>query len=257
MKKNETSIIILAGGKGTRMNSEIPKVLMNLDGEPMINHLLKSVKKATSLKPIVVTSKTNHNLIKDATIKFKPELVIQNKQLGTGYAVKSVIDKSKSLQKSVLILYADHPLISSKTIKEIIKTHLSKTYMFTMLVASVPSFKGNYKNFYSDGRIVRNKNGEVVKIVEPNEASNSEMKIKEINPAIFCLDTNWLKLNIKKIKRNKEKNEYYLTKLVEIAQEQKVKINSVDTKINECWGANTIEQFENIKNIIATIKTNK
>ncbi len=250
MKNKVTSIIILAGGKGTRMNSNIPKVLMKLNGKPMINYLLESVRKSSNLKPIIVTSESNNDLIRKATLEFEPELVIQDKQLGTGYAVKSVIDKINNLQKCVLVLYADHPLISSETIKKMIDTHKSENYIFTMLVASVPYYKDNYNNFYNDGRIIRNDKGEIVKIVEPNEAIDHEMEIKEINPAIFCIDTEWLSSNIHKIKLNKEKNEYYLTKLVEIAQNQSVTINSVNANIEECWGANTPEQFENIKQIL-------
>lgn len=250
MIDEKLDIVILAAGKGTRMGIKTPKALVMLAGKPMINYLLASVKEISSRPPILVVSPDNLSLMKKSLKEFDCRFVVQDEQLGTGHAVRVLFDKNVDLAENTLILYSDHPLISSQTIKKLVNKHISSNSSFSMLVASVPNFNGIYHGFYHDGRVIRGKTGKVVKIVELSDATEKIMKVKEINPAIFIFKTSWLKKYVYQIKINEIKKEYYLTQLIEIAQRTGTDILPVEGDIDECFGVNTLEQLATVEKII-------
>ena len=101
--------------------------------------------------------------------------------------------------ENLLILLADHPLIHTNTIRDLIDTHLHTNSLLTMLTAEVPNYDGIYKYFFNDGRIVRGSDNNIEAIKEPNELSVEQMEeLKEINPSIYVFNTKWLRENIKK-----------------------------------------------------------
>lgn len=237
-----TQIVILAAGKGTRMNSELPKVLVPLNGQPMIKYLMDSVMAAEpELKPIVVVSPDNKLIISQALKNYDVEYAIQEKQLGTGHAVAAAKDLIAPEAKNVLVLYGDHPFLKTDSIKTFLGLNpLSLTIMPTLL----PSFNDWYHNFYNLGRIVRDSKGDIEGIVEFKDSNDEEKTIKEINLGFMCFNRDWLFTNIDKLKDNNNAHEFYLTDLVKIAFSEGYKIGSVIIEPREAMGINRLEELQ-------------
>ena len=234
--------IILAAGKGTRLNHEdLPKVLVPFKGKPLISHLLLEIEKIIkNQKPVVVVGHMADKV--QASLGNRYEYALQENQLGTGHAVKIAVKNIKA--ENVLVLYGDMPYITEISIRKLLRLHHDSGGVLTMFTAKVPNFEGQFSAFLHFGRIVRNFQGEVIKITEYKDASESEKQIKEINPGIYMFKAKWLKANIKKIKNKNAQKEYYLTDLVEIAISQKHTIFSMEIPAREVVGINSREDLE-------------
>jgi len=238
------SIIILAAGKGTRMNVGHPKVLTQLNGESLIENLLKTVNKTEYSNSVsVVVGYQGEEVIK--RLGDEHNFVWQKEQLGTGHAVQQCENSLKDKYDSHLVLYGDVPFISLDTIQNIIKMHQEKESVLTMVTLKLSDFEEIHHIYSHFGRIIRNKEDQIVKIVEFKDASEEEKKITELNPAIYCVKDGWLWENLDKIKSNNNQSEYYLTDLVNLAHQQDIKINSfVINDGFELMGVNTKEDLE-------------
>jgi bifunctional UDP-N-acetylglucosamine pyrophosphorylase / glucosamine-1-phosphate N-acetyltransferase len=235
------NIVILAAGQGTRMKSELPKVLVPINGKPMIEHLVRSIiKSGVDKNPIVVVSKDNNLLIKRALRKYDCRYTIQNKQLGTGHALASVKKLVYKQAGYLISFYGDHPFVSDKTITQLAKAHNGP---ITMMTLKLKDFKGWRQGFYSWGRVIRNRDG-IKAIVEFKDADEETKKITEVNPGFYCFDNIWLWKNINKLKNINAQKEYYITDLVKIAFAQGLSINSVQIDPKEAIGVNTKEELE-------------
>jgi bifunctional UDP-N-acetylglucosamine pyrophosphorylase/glucosamine-1-phosphate N-acetyltransferase len=233
-------IVILAAGKGTRMNSELPKVLVPVDGRPMIEHLLNSiVMSGVDEKPIVVVSPENQDLIKQSLHSYKIDYVVQEEQLGTGHAVACALRAISLNCKKVLVFNGDHPFVKIGTIVKLVGVESE----ITMLTATVEDYEGWQKLFRHWGRIVSD-SGQIQRIVEFKDATDEERLIKEVNPAMYAFDYVWLKENIKKLQANNAQKEIYLTDLVGLAFEQDLAITGVPVEPKEVIGINSREELE-------------
>ncbi|MCD4704921.1 NTP transferase domain-containing protein [bacterium] len=251
MKKNiamttnsKTSLIILAGGKGTRMKQEIPKVLSLIKNDTcLIENLLNNIKKIKYEHDIsIIVGFKGENVIKKLGNDYS--YIWQREQLGTGHAVQQAESELKGKYKNHLILYGDTPFISQKTIENILDIHQKKDSIFTILTLKLDNFTDLNSCYQRFGRIVRGENEELLKIVEFKDASEEEKKIKEVNPAIFCIKDEWLWKNLEKISNHNQQDEYYLTDLIALAHDQNIKINSAVSNDNlEFIGINTIDQL--------------
>lgn len=237
-------IIILAGGKGTRMNSELPKVLFPVAGQPMIERVV-SVIEELKIKPVLVVGYKKEE-VKDY-LKNRADYVWQKEQLGTGHAVGCCQDKLKDYNGPIAVLYGDHPLVSTDTLKSLFARHQG---ILTMMTTEVEDFTDWREGFYHYGRILRNNDQEVVAIRELKDCNEVEKEVKEVNPGYYCFDSKWLWQNINKLENNNKQNEYYLTDLVEIAVKEGQKINSITIDPVECLGINNQEQLKVIENIL-------
>jgi len=234
-------VIILAAGKGTRMGTELPKVLAPLQGRPMIKYLIESViKSRICTKPVIVVSPDNQEIIKHSLAEYDLDYIIQDQQLGTGHAVSCtkelLID---SPIKNLVVFYGDHPFIQAETMEKLIVNHYDP---ITIMTTRVANFEGWHRNFVRWGRIIRN-DGEIQEIVEFKDASLEQQKIKEVNPALFCFDNTWLWKNIQQLENNNQQQEYYLTDLIKIATAQKIRINSLEIDPQEAVGINSQEEL--------------
>jgi len=238
------SIIVLAGGRGIRMNVNHPKVLTKLDGQTVIENLLENIKQAGCLNSVsIVVGFKGQEIIELLGLDYN--FVWQKEQLGTGHAVQQCQILLQRKFKNHLILYGDMPFISPHTIKNIITLHQQKKSVLTMLTLKLSNFEGNYQSYWHFGRIIRNKDNEIIKIVEFKDADETEKKITELNPAIYCVQDEWLWENLKKLNNNNHQAEYYLTDLVKLASEQGFKINSLVIEDGfEFMGVNTLEDLE-------------
>lgn len=240
-------IIILAAGKGVRMQLDLPKVLVPLNGQPMIKYLIESVQEAAiDPKPIIIVSPANQELIKEALKDYDLEYVVQEKQLGTGHAVSCAQGEINDNIENIIILNGDHPFIKAETISNLSKIHSG---ILTMLTVKLDDFNDWRKSFYHWGRIVR-QDGQIKAIVEFKDASEEVKKMHEVNPAVYCFNSRWLWQNINKLKNKNAQKEFYLTDLVNIVFQEGEVVNSLAIDAKEAIGINSKEELEIAEKLI-------
>jgi bifunctional UDP-N-acetylglucosamine pyrophosphorylase/glucosamine-1-phosphate N-acetyltransferase len=205
--------VILAAGKGTRMKSELVKVLHPLLGLPMLSYTIDlSLSEIEAEKTIVVVGYQADQIqerFKDLKIEFAP----QEKQLGTGHAVLQALPLLHGFTGTVLILCGDVPLVKAETLRSCIDTFSKNDSTLAVLTAVVKDPSGY-------GRIIRGEEGWLEKIVEEKDASEEERLIREINTGIYCVRAPFLMEGLKEIGNENAQGEYYLTDLVEVARKK-------------------------------------
>ncbi len=240
-------IVILAAGKGTRMGGSVPKVLVMLNNKPLILYLLEEVEKINQLaKPIIVVGYMADKV--KAVLGNNYIYAIQDKQLGTAHALLAA--KHKAIGKNILVLYGDHPFIKAEGLKKLMELHHKKQSNISMFTTVVDNFKGLNKPLEYYGRIIRDANKKLVKIVEYKDASAGQKKIKELNPGIYMFNAAWLWQQAEKIKNKNEQAEYYLTDIVEIAIARGEKISSTHIDPKEVIGVNSKEDLKLAETIL-------
>jgi len=248
MLKNELNVIIMAGGLGKRMESNLPKVLHKILNKPMIVHVIEESFKLNPKKIIIVVGK--YRDIIDKTISeyidldsFPVVFVNQHEALGTGHAIKCCIDELKNdLNKTTLILSGDVPLLKYETMFDLIK-NTNKVKLMTT----------EFDNPTGYGRIVEH-NSEFLKITEEKDCILEEKLIKKINCGIYSFDTNILIKYLPYLNNNNSQKEYYLTDIIEIIKKyENVKIDMLNIskdKHHEIMGINTKEQLIELEKLI-------
>jgi bifunctional UDP-N-acetylglucosamine pyrophosphorylase/glucosamine-1-phosphate N-acetyltransferase len=237
-------IVVLAAGKGKRMGIDIPKVLVPLKGEPVLYHILRSIRAAgIDPKPILVVGE-NKPLV-EASLReggFDVEYAVQAEQLGTGHAVRTA-EGAVGSAEAVLVLYGDHPFVSPATIQNIVRLHEEGLATLTLATLIVPDFEGWRVSFADFGRIIRSADGRINRIVEKKDGTPEELAVRELNPAYFCFNGPWLWQSLAKLKNENAQGEYYLTDLVKLAMQEGVKISSLVIDPHEGAGINTQEHL--------------
>jgi bifunctional UDP-N-acetylglucosamine pyrophosphorylase/glucosamine-1-phosphate N-acetyltransferase len=205
--------VILAAGKGTRMKSDLVKVLHPLLGVPMLSYPVElSLNGIRAEKTVVVVGHQAEKIkegFKDPRIHF----VLQKKQLGTGHAVMQAMPFFQSFEGTILILCGDVPLVKAETLRSFMDAFWKNGSVLSVLTAVV-------ENPHGYGRILRSPAGWLEKIVEEKDASEEEKLIREINTGIFCVEAPYLADGLKEIGQENAQGEYYLTDLVEIGRKR-------------------------------------
>lgn len=199
--------VILAAGMGTRMKSKMPKVLHKVCGKPLSKWVIDASKAAGADKVCAVVghkAETVKEVLGDVC-----EFALQAEQKGTGHAVMQAIDVIKNSKGEVVILNGDTPLITAETINKAIEYHKNNGNQATVITAILDDATGY-------GRIVRDNDGSVLKIVEQKDASEEEKKINEVNSGMYVFDAQVLVYALDKITPNNAQGEYYLTDTLEI-----------------------------------------
>lgn len=209
------TVIILAAGKGTRMNSRLPKVLQPLAGRPLLAHVLEQAKRLQADRMITVYGHGGA-LVQAAFAGQAIEWVEQAEQLGTGHAVQVTLPVLPTDGQS-LILYGDVPLVQPETLQRLQAAATGGLAMITMNLANPTGY----------GRIKREA-GRIVRIVEQKDASPEERLITEINTGIYCVDNARLHEWLPKLSNHNVQKEYYLTDIVEMAAADGVEIGSIE-----------------------------
>lgn len=228
------------------MQSELPKVMHLLRERPLIDYVVSAVEKF-GIKPVVIVP-DDSNLVRDFLGK-RARYAVQKERLGTGHAVMMAEKLLGEKADSVIVLYGDMPFISSGSIKALVDEHLKKNNALTLMTVVVPDYHDWRAQFYDFGRIIRDIDGNITKIVEKKDASPRELNIKEVNTAFFCFDSDWLWKNLKQLKSANAAGEYYLTDLVKIAFDEGAKLSSVSVDPREAVGINTKEHLEKAQKI--------
>ncbi len=238
----KTKIVILAAGHGKRMQSELPKVLLQVKGKSMVSMLLKNVQDSkVDERPVIIVGQKKEQVMAELGDKY--DYAIQDEQLGTGHAVMCAKDYLKNAEQ-VIVLYGDQPFTSAKTIRELTHIHSKSSKNITMATVRVLDFLDWRACFANFSRVIRGQNGKIIKTVENKDATEEEKKITEVNPCYFCFDADWLWENLEKVKNNNTQKEYYLTDLIKIATEEKIEIESIEIDPHEALGANSKEELE-------------
>lgn len=203
--------IILAAGKGTRMKSKQYKVLHEVMGKAMVDHVVTEVEK---LSPKLIVTVVGHgakevqNLLKERT-----NYVMQEQQLGTGHAVLQVEDLLEDKDGMTLVVCGDTPLLTAETLESLFKTHEKSQAKATILTAHMD-------NPFGYGRIIRDDSGNVIKIVEQKDATPEEEKVCEINTGTYCFDNQMLFEMLHLVGNDNAQNEYYLPDVIELLKDR-------------------------------------
>jgi bifunctional UDP-N-acetylglucosamine pyrophosphorylase/glucosamine-1-phosphate N-acetyltransferase len=234
------SIVILAAGRGKRMNSRIPKVLHETLGKPMLQHVIDAVKKLKPSRSVVVIGNGAEEVRKQINDN-KLSFVLQKNLLGTANALS--IAQKELVSGTVLVLNGDCPLITSKTLKTLLTKHKQNKNVLSFLTFTDDSMSGY-------GRILRDEGGRIVGIVEDKHATSSEKKrFKELNGGVYAIDTEAL-VYLNSIKKNRFSGEYYLTDIVSIVSRKGKSLEAYNCPSEEIRGINNREELHEIADIL-------
>lgn len=234
--------IILAAGKGTRMKSDIPKVLHKVAGISMLEHVFRSIK---TIQPEKIVTVVGHKAeLVEKVLAGQTEFAYQSEQLGTGHAVIMAEPSLKNLTGHTLVIAGDTPLITGESLQRLIEFHIHHKNVATILTAEAD-------NPFGYGRVLRNQHGEVLKIVEEKDANDFEKQVKEINTGTYVFDNDRLFEVLKNINTNNAQGEYYITDVIGIFRENGEKVGAYTLKdFDESLGVNDRVALANAEKIM-------
>ena len=247
---NNLKAVILAAGKGTRLQSEtaqIPKAMRKAAGKPMLDYVLKSVDFIENKKDITIVV----GYLKDMIIDSFPEyaFAIQNEQLGTGHAVKCAEQAIGEYDGDVLVLMGDMPLITRETLLNLLHEHRSGNNDCTNLSCEIDET-------LALGRILRDKNNNFREIIENRDCTDEQRKIKEYNTGNAVFNSKKLFAQLAHLKNNNKSGEYYLTDIPKIFLENNYRVGLYKSEnANEIHGITSAEDLEYIEKILIANST--
>ena len=226
--------IVLAAGKGTRMKSELPKVLHKVNGKTMVKTILESLLKA-GVEEILTVVGYRHDLVEEE-VKGLSLTAVQEPQLGTGHAVM-MAKEFEDKEGITIVANGDCPCIKSETYASLFEA--CKDADMVILTAEP-------EDALSYGRVIRDENGDVAKIVEFKDASGEEKAVNEVNTGIYAFNNQSLFEGLKELKNDNAQNEYYITDLVEILKSHNKVVKAILVEdYLEVQGVNTLEELKN------------
>ncbi len=243
--EHQLAIVILAAGKGTRMmNPEAAKVMYNLDSRPMVEHVTELAFRVHPQRVLVVVGHQKQMVVSHIGRLFpSAEFVDQTEQLGTGHAVMQTEDALRHFGGSVLVLSGDVPLLTHLTLERLLKTHWQLRAAATVLTADLANPTGY-------GRIVRNADGTVEKIVEERDADAEMRQVREINSGVYVFEKAELFGALKFITPENSQHEYYLTDVFEYFWKQNWKVAALKVeRAEEISGVNSADELEYVRKL--------
>lgn len=237
--KQKLATVILAAGKGTRMKSDLPKVLHKVNDKPLLMHVI-SLAKSINSEIIINILGYQKDLVIEAITSENVEYVIQEPQLGTGHAVQQTYPLLKDFDGDVLVLSGDVPLLRKSTIDKMLKIHREADNGATVLTAI-------FDDPHGYGRVIRKKNDTLDYIIEEKDCNDEQRKIKEINAGIYIFKSKELFPALNKIKNDNKQNEYYLPDALKYIANagQSIALHITSEPI-EITGVNTVEQLREL-----------
>ena len=227
----DLAVITLAAGKGTRMKSQLPKVLHQVAGKSMVQHIVDTAEGLSPLYNLVVVGYKGE-MVKEG-LNGDLDFVFQQEQLGTGHAVMQTREKLADFSGTILVLYGDTPLLTANTLAELVDEHQNQAAAASILTTQLDDPSGY-------GRILRDDANRVQRIVEDKDTTAEQAKIKEVNTGICCFDSQMLWSVIDDLDTDNAQGEYYLTEVVEILAKAGELVTGVEANSNrETIGVNT------------------
>jgi bifunctional UDP-N-acetylglucosamine pyrophosphorylase/glucosamine-1-phosphate N-acetyltransferase len=227
------SVVILAAGKGTRMKSARPKVLHPLAGRPIIDHVLRTSSQLQPDRTVLVVGHGAADVQQALSGWSGLQLVTQSPQLGTGHALLQAAPALEGQTGTLLLLYADVPLLSVGTLQRLLEAHRTTRAAATVLTAELD-------DPYGYGRIVRDASGQIARIVEERDASADERAIREVNSGIYALELKSLFATLQQLAADNAQGEYYLTDLIAMHRQAGKRVETLRiTSAGELRGINS------------------
>lgn len=231
----ELKAVILAAGKGTRMKSDLPKVVHTIEGKCLVDYVVDAAIGAGA-EDICLVVGYKYEIVRESVRHQEVRFVLQEQQLGTGHAVRCAKDFLGD-EGQTMILFGDTPLITAETLLRLKEYHVKNHNTVTVLSAMVEDPTGY-------GRIIRDGEGNFIKSVEHKDASEEELKSHEINSGMYIFDTRELKEALEKIQPNNAQGEYYLPDTLTIIKEKGKKVDAFALEDDEdITGVNDQEQL--------------
>lgn len=243
------AVVILAAGKGKRMNSKTAKVLQTINSKPMIQYVVDAAVGLAGSNVIVVLG-TQADQVRAAVSANHPDIgfAMQEKQDGTGHAVLCAIPELLDNIEHVLILCGDVPFIKTSTLNNMVHAHMQQENVITVLGATLQNPTGY-------GRLVTNKQQQVRNIVEEADATTVEKDIQLINTGVYCVNRSLLEIMLNQIKADNSQNELYLTDIVGIAANKGYKMGMIQcSNSDEILGINTPYDLEKAVAVLSAIE---
>jgi len=232
-----TRAVILAAGQGKRMASDLPKVLHQVDGRPMVGHCIDAARGA-GIGDIVLVVGVGRDRVVDALSRSGVEFVVQEEQLGTGHAVLQARPSLEGADGNVVVLYGDMPLLTAETIRSVVDSRDetgAAAVALTIELENPPDF----------GRIVRDGDGRVTGIVEARDATPEQLAVREVNVGAYCFDAAALLGALDKLGADNAAGEYYLTDVIGLLAAAGERVETVVTdRLEEALGVNDPEHLD-------------
>jgi len=246
-KKNDLQAVILAAGKGTRMQSDLPKVCHPVGGRAMVCSVVDACIEAGCSRVVVVVG-YKQELVREALASYgdKVEFAVQEEQLGTGHAVVCAAEAFEMPMREgtdLFVLCGDGPLIRTKTLQTMLDLHRSTNAAATLATSVIDNPDGY-------GRIVRDADGGFARIVEQKNASDAELAINEVNPSYYCLNAARMFEALEGVTRNELTGEYYITDVFELLLKGGHRVEVIDAVPPEdILSINTLEHLAEVDSI--------
>lgn len=240
---SKLNAVILAAGKGTRMNSDLPKVIHKCNDQPMVHYVIKAVKDAGASDVCVIVGYKDSE-VKNAIYDYV-SYAKQDEQLGTGHAVKCAKDFIGTTGDTI-VLCGDTPLITAQSLSKLVELHRRLANGVTVLSAVVDDPTGY-------GRIIRDARNGFVKIVEHKDANEEELKVCEINSGMYIFNSEALSASLDMLDNNNAAKEYYLTDTIALIKKIGLRVSAMPLSgeaVNDIKGVNTIEQLKEAEEIM-------
>lgn len=239
--------VVLAAGKGTRMRSELPKVATNLLGKPLIAHVLENLYQA-GLRRFCIVVGYKREVVKDIVSKFdgvEIQYAVQEEQNGTAHAFLSASQIVSDFTGPVLVASGDMPALQPSSFRQLIEQHIKLKNSVTVLSAHLDE-PGSY------GRLVRDDDGNLLKIVEQKDASADELQVQEVNTGTYVFESPQVFTDLTRIGSNNAQNEYYLPDMISLYQTEGKNVGSV--KLDHSIEAQGVNSPEELSELSRTIK---
>lgn len=246
-RNNSLAAVVLAAGKGKRMKSQkINKVALSLAGKPMILYTIDLLKDLKVDPILVVVGFAKESIMK--LLRGKVIFCEQKKRLGTAHALSCALKMIPQTIQNVLVLQGDDSaLYNPEILEKLLLTHYKTGASFTFLTIEIENPTGL-------GRVLRNKKGDVLAVVEEKDATGRQRKIREINPACYVFKLSFLEKYLPKVKKSPVTGEYYLTSLIDISTAANEKITTLAAGPFVWRGVNTKDELEEAEKLFTRIK---
>lgn len=243
MQQQDLAVIILAAGKGTRMQSSLAKVLIPVAGHPLLHYVLDLSSQLNPVRTIVVVGH-QADQVQEAFADRGVEFVVQHEQLGTGHAAQQAKAKLENFAGLVLVLCGDMPLIRLGTLLKMVARHRASEAKCTVLTLK----SGGCHDF---GRIIRDDKGSILRIVEFKDATVAEKKVDEFNSGVYCFDNRLFFKALEYVDVDNAQKEYYLTDTIEYLVRKGHLVQAIQTQDeNEILGINSPDDLNRAKRLL-------
>ena len=244
MERN-VAAVILAAGLGTRMKSDLAKVLHPILGKPMISYVLETAHAEAVDNVVVVVGHQADEVKRICSQTLGVGFALQEEQLGTGHAVQCAMPEIAKEIEDVLILCGDVPLLKAKTVKQLLDDHRENKRILSLLAVTVDQPHGY-------GRVIMDGQRNLTRIVEEADANADEKQVKLINSGIYCVNRQFLDTSLARITPDNAQGEFYLTDIIGIGYAEGLKIGvMVGENDQEVYGVNSLDDLKFVEQVLA------